>query len=76
MNKYTKLAKDQDGVEVISLIDMVLMKKDMLCYLQDVRAVGGMGRGLSDNHLLCKVRLVDTWTKRREVVTGARRIRS
>ena len=36
-----------------------------------------MGRGLSDHHIvLCKVRLVRAWRKRREVVVGARRIRS
>ena len=36
-----------------------------------------MGCGLSDHHVvLCKVRLVGTWIKRREVVVGARRIRS
>ena len=45
--------------------------------MQDVRAVRGMGRGLLDHHaLLCKVRLVVAWIKRREVVVGARRIRS
>ena len=45
--------------------------------MQDVRAVGGMGRGLSDHHvILCKVSLVGAWIKRREVVAGARRIRS
>ena len=49
----------------------------MLCYVQDVRSVRGMGRGLSDHHVvLCKVRLVDAWIKRREVVNEARRIRS
>ena len=36
----------QDGVEV-NMIDLVLVKKDMLRYVQDVRAVGGMVRGLS-----------------------------
>ena len=36
-----------------------------------------MGRGLSDHHVvLCKVRLVRAWIKRREVLVGARRIRS
>ena len=36
-----------------------------------------MGRGLSDHHVvLCKVRLVGAWIKRREVVVGVRRIRS
>ena len=41
------------------MIDLVLGKKDMLRYVQDVRAGRGMGRGLSDHHvILCKVRLV------------------
>ena len=36
-----------------------------------------MGRGLSDHYVvLCNVRLVGAWTKRREVVVEARRIRS
>ena len=36
-----------------------------------------MGRALSDHHVvLCKVRLVAAWIKRREVVVGARKIRS
>ena len=56
--------------EVKSMIDLVQVKKD-------VRAVRGVGRGLSDHHVvLCKVRLVGAWTRRREVVVGARRIRS
>ena len=38
--------------------------------------VRGMGRGLSDHYVvLCKVRLVGAWIKRREVVVEARRIR-
>ena len=37
----------------------------------------GMGHGLSDCYVvLCKFRLVGAWIKRREVVGGARRIRS
>ena len=49
----------------------------MLQYVQDVRVVRGMGRGFSDHHVvLCKVRLVGAWIKRREVLVGARRIRS
>ena len=36
-----------------------------------------MGRDLLGHHVVqCKVRLVGTWIKRREVVVGARRIRS
>ena len=38
----------------------------MLRYIQDVRAVRGMGRVLSDHHVvLCKVRLMSMWIKRR-----------
>ena len=59
------------------MIDMVVVKKDMLCCVQDVRIVRGVGRGLSDHHvLLCKARLVGAWIKRREGLVGARRIRS
>ena len=37
----------------------------------------GRGHSLSDHHVvLCKIRLVGAWIKRREVVIGARRIRS
>ena len=49
----------------------------MLRYVQDVRAVRGMECGLSHHHfVLCKVRLVGAWVKRRDVVVGIRRIRS
>ena len=45
--------------------------------MQDVRAIRGMRQGLSDHHVvLCKVRLVGPWIKRREVAVRARRIRS
>ena len=77
MHKYTRLAKEQDGVELKSMIGLVLVKRDVLRYVQDARTVKGMGRGLSDHHIvLCKVRLLEAWIKRREVVVGARRIRS
>ena len=60
------MARGQERVEVKSMIDLVL-----------VMAVGRMGRGLSDHHVvLYKVSLVGTWIKDREVVDGARRIRS
>ena len=42
-----------------------------------MRAVRGLGRGLSYHYVvLCKVRLIEVWIKRREVMVGARRIRS
>ena len=54
------------------MIDLVLVKKDMLHY-----AVRGMGRGLSDPHaLLNKVKLMGVWIKTIETVNGVRRITS
>ena len=69
LHTYTRVARGQDGVEVKSMIDLVLVKKDMLHYVQDVMTVGEMGQGLSDQHfILCKVRLGwGAWIKRREV---------
>ena len=59
------------------MIDLVLVKRDMLRFVQDVRAVTGIGQAISDHHVvLYKVRLVGTWIKRREVMDRARRIRS
>ena len=59
------------------MIDLVLVKRDMLRHVQDVRAERGMRRGLSNHYVvLCKVRLVGAWIRRREVVGGVRRIRS
>ena len=57
--KYTRVARGQDRVEVKSMIVLVQVKKLLL---QDVRAVRGMGRDLSDHHVvLCKIRLVEAW---------------
>ena len=59
LHKYTKVARDHDEVEVKSMKDLVLVKKDMMRYVQDGRAIRGMKRGLSDHHVvLSKVRLV------------------
>ena len=52
----------------------VWYKKDML---SDVRAVRGMGQGLLYHQVvLCKLRLMGAWIKRREVLNGAKRLRS
>ena len=65
--KYTRVARGQDGVEVKSMIDLELVKKDMLHFVQDVRAVRGMGQSISNHQvLLCKVRVMGTWIKRGE----------
>ena len=69
LRKYTRVARGQDGVEIKSMIDLVLVKRGMLRYVQDLRAVRGMGRDLPDHYVvLYKIRLVGAWIKRREVV--------
>ena len=70
--KYTRMARNLDSVEIKSMIELVRVKRDKLRYVQDVRAVREMGASLSDHHVvMCKVRLVGTWIKRREMVVGA-----
>ena len=77
MHKYTRVVRGRDGLEIKRMIDLVLVKRDMMRYVQDMRVVKGIGRGLSDHYVvLCKVRLVGAWIKKREVVVGARRIRT
>ena len=66
LHKYTRVARGRDGVEIKSMIDLMLVKKDMLRYVQDVRAVRGMGCVLSDHYIvLRKIRLVAAWIKER-----------
>ena len=71
------MARCPDGVEVKSMTDLVLVKRDFLRYVHDVRPVKGMGRGLSDHHVVLSIVIVvGAWVNRREVVVGARMIRS
>ena len=42
-HRYTRVAKGQDGVDIKNMIDLVLVKKDVLHFVQSVRAVRGMG---------------------------------
>ena len=49
VHKYTKVARGRECVELKSMIDLVLVKKDMLRYVQNVRMVRGMGRSLLDH---------------------------
>ena len=48
MQKYTRVARGQDGVENKSMIDLVLVKKDIQRYVQDVRAVRGWDAASQD----------------------------
>ena len=54
--KYIQAARGQHGVEVKSIIDLALVKKAMLHYVQDVRVVRGRGR-VSQNIMLYYVKL-------------------
>ena len=40
LHKYTSVAMNQDEVEVKSVIDLVLIKKDTMYYVHDVREMG------------------------------------
>ena len=53
-------------MEVKSIIHLVLVKRDILQYVHNVRVVRRMGQGLSEYYVvLCKVRLVGAWMKKR-----------
>ena len=44
LHKYKRVASGQDVMEVKSVIGLVLLKKNMLRYVQDMRTVRRMGR--------------------------------
>ena len=46
------MARGQGGMEVKSIIDLVLVKKAMLRYVEDLRAVRGMRRSFSNHHVV------------------------
>ena len=64
------MARGQDGVEIQSMIDLVLVKRDIYAAL----CAGCEGK--SPCVILSKVRLMGAWTKRREVTVRARRLKS
>ena len=58
------------------MIDLVLVKKDMVHYMQDVRTVRVMGGCFSDHHTaLYKIRWKGEWIKGKDMVNVARMIR-
>ena len=75
LHKYTRVARGQGRVEVKSTKYLVMVKKDMLHYVQDVKAMRGMVQSHSDHHVvLLEVGLVGSWIKRRMAVDRARKI--
>ena len=76
IHKYTRIGKARDR-EVRSMIDLILVKRDMLKYLCDVKVVRGLSGDLSDHLIvLCKIRLIGTWMERKERNRKGERIRS
>ena len=52
LHNYTRVSRDREDVEIKSMIGLVLVKRDMLRYVQGVGTVRGMGRSLSDHHVV------------------------
>ena len=42
LHKYASMARGEDGVNVMNMVDLVLVKSCMLWYVQDVRVVRGI----------------------------------
>src|SRR5678815_2301140 len=51
IHKYTRVGVGRDGIEVKSMIDLVLVKK-MLKYMLDVKSVRCLEMGLSDHYVV------------------------
>ena len=73
--KYTRLTRGQDCEEAMSMIDLVLVKKDV-AFCAGCEDIREMGRDLSVHVVLNKVRLMSAWVKRRGLVNGARMTRN
>ena len=59
INKYRRMTRGQDGIELMSVIDLMLVKRGMLKHMQDVKTVRRIARNLSDQSVeLYKVKLV------------------
>ena len=44
---YNKVVRGQYGIEVLSMVDLLFIKRAMLRYVHDVNIVRGMGKGIS-----------------------------
>ena len=77
IHKYTRVGVGRDGIEVKSMIDLVLVKKEMLKYMLDVKSVRCLEMGLSDHYVvLCKIKLVGTWMERKVIRKEVGKIKS
>ena len=65
---YTRVKEKADGRVERSMIDFVLVKKEMLKYVMDVKVVRGLSMDISDHIVvLCKIKLVGVWLEKKEV---------
>ena len=53
LHKYTKVARGEDGIGVKSMVDLVVVKKDILRYVQDVGCDGSEKNGMRPLRSLC-----------------------
>ena len=67
LHKYTMVARGQDIVNVMSMIDMVVVKRNMFKYVQNVKTMRGIG--LSEHHVEKRGEQME-----RTVVEGAREV--
>jgi len=66
IHKFTYVARGRGGVNR-SMIDYMMVRKDMLRDVCDVRSIRGLGGGLSDHMIvLCKLRLSGVWIRKEE----------
>ena len=71
VHTYTRMVRGRGGMEVMSMIDLVLVKRDTLKHVHNVKTVEGMGQGILDHSVvLCNVMLVGTGIKGRKEEEG------
>ena len=75
--KYIRVIRSQDIIDLMCIIDLMLVKRDIIQQVQDITTDRGIGRTLSDHPIIpCKGGSVGTIIKRRKVVNRARRIKN
>jgi len=76
IHKFTFVGRARGGVNK-SMIDYVMVRKEMLRDVCDVLSVRGLGGGLSDHMIvLCKMRMKGVWLKQQRRTNDAVRIKS
>ena len=50
--EYTKLTNNRDRAEVMNIIGLILVKKDMLQYVSNIKTARGKGLGIYGNPVI------------------------